>query len=349
MAQGWQGCEDQLRLSGWSTRRRVIVMRRERKINLVLERRGKDKNAQTELLFIDENEPVKSWEYAVLVSNGTYSLEQIGQLYRDRADCENGFDEIKNQWGWGGYSTHDIERCALSARAVALIYNWWSWYVRLANPKSRLEAKTSRPKLLSAVGRLSTHGRVNKIVLALTHEAAGQIKAMIANVRAGIEQIRDAAPQFEGAQRWFALARYITEKILAFEPYLEIKIRRIISSAVLCGVADLIRRSGAARKPVPLHIKQVVSESLQKREQVRLRFPGFGARRLDSGVLPKILHRIAFHLQVSREIQAGTAVLDAAVGTPDAQHVRGRRNGSRLYGFGGMALHDGHRISALTP
>ncbi len=194
MGQGWQGCEDQLRLSGWSAKRRVIVMRRERKIDLVLERKGQDKSAQTELLFIDENESVKSWEYAVLVSNGAYCLEQIGQLYRDRADYENGFDEIKNQWGWGGYSTHDIERCALSARAVALIYNWWSWYVRLANPKSRLEAKTSRPKLLSAVGRLTTHGRVNKIVLALTHEAADQIKTMIANVRAGIEKIRGAAP-----------------------------------------------------------------------------------------------------------------------------------------------------------
>lgn len=219
MGQGWQGCEDQLRLSGWSSKRRVIVMRRERNIDLVLERKGKDKNAQTELLFVDENEPVKSWEYAVLVSNATYPLEQIGQLYRDRADCENGFDEIKNQWGWGGYSTQDIERCALSARAVALIYNWWSWYVRLANPKSRLEAKTSRPQLLSAVGRLSTHGRVNKIVLALTHEAANQIKTMITNVRAGIEQIRRAAPQLQGAQRWYALARYIADKILAFVPH----------------------------------------------------------------------------------------------------------------------------------
>lgn len=219
MGQGWQGCEDQLRLSGWSTKRRVIVMRRERKVDLVLQRKGKEKDAQTELLFIDENEPIKSWEYAVLVSNGTYTLEQIGQLYRDRADCENGFDEIKNQWGWGGYSTQDIERCALSARAVALIYNWWSWYVRLANPKSRLEAKTSRPQLLSAVGRLSTHGRVNKIVLALTHEAAKQIKAMIANVRAGIEHIRNTAPQLQGSQRWYALARYIADKILAFVPH----------------------------------------------------------------------------------------------------------------------------------
>lgn len=44
----------------------------------------------------------------MLVSNTSYELAQIGQLYRDRADCENGFDEIKNQWGWGGYSTQPI-------------------------------------------------------------------------------------------------------------------------------------------------------------------------------------------------------------------------------------------------
>ena len=147
-----------------------------------------------------------------------YPLEQIGQRYRDRADCENGFGEIKNQWGWGGYSTHDIERCALSARAVVVVYNWWSWCVRLAHPKSRPEAKTSRPKLLNAVGRLTSHGRVNKIVLALTHEAANQIKAMIVNVRAGVDHIRVAAPQSLGHQRWYALARYIVDKILAFVP-----------------------------------------------------------------------------------------------------------------------------------
>jgi len=79
------------------------------------------------------------------VTNADYPLEAMGQLYRDRADCENGFDELKNQWGWGGYTTHDIERSNLSARAGALIYNWWGWYVRLAHPKTRLEAITSRP------------------------------------------------------------------------------------------------------------------------------------------------------------------------------------------------------------
>ena len=44
-------------------------------------------------------------DYSVLVTNSNYELKAIGQLYRDRADCENGFDELKNQWGWGGYTT----------------------------------------------------------------------------------------------------------------------------------------------------------------------------------------------------------------------------------------------------
>lgn len=223
VGQGWQACEDTLRLSGWSQSRRVIVMRRARKVDLVVEaKRGARKSkaqVQAELQFIDENEPLKSWEYAVLVCNGGYELESIGQLYRERADCENGFDEIKNQWGWGGYSTQDIERCALSARAVALVYNWWSWYVRLAHPKTRLEAITSRPKLLSAVGRMTRHAGQKKILLTITHEAASQIKALVANVRHGLQLITSSAPQLTKPERWLALVRYIIERILACAPH----------------------------------------------------------------------------------------------------------------------------------
>lgn len=223
LGQGWQGCEAVLRLTGWSQSRRVIVMRRERRTDLLVEvkrkARGKrNEQAQTELCFIDENAPVKSWEYAVLVCNTSYTLPSIGQLYRDRADCENGFDEIKNQWGWGGYSTHDIERCALSAQAVALIYNWWSWYVRLAQPKKRLEAITSRPKLLSAVGRMTNSNRQTKILLTITHEAVSEIKQLVTNVRNGIEHVRANAPQLPGRERWFAMVRYIVERILGCAP-----------------------------------------------------------------------------------------------------------------------------------
>lgn len=47
------------------------------------------------------------WEYTVLVTDVAYPLESIGQLYRDRCDCENGFDELKNQWSLSGFTTQD--------------------------------------------------------------------------------------------------------------------------------------------------------------------------------------------------------------------------------------------------
>jgi hypothetical protein len=47
------------------------------------------------------------------LNKGTKQLEilTIAALYRDRADCENAFDELENHWGWGGLTTPDLERC----------------------------------------------------------------------------------------------------------------------------------------------------------------------------------------------------------------------------------------------
>ncbi len=222
VGQGFDAVEATLKLSGWSCARRVVVLRRAVKDTLVTEEKpsGKRTKQQQDLPFTDPIEPARLWEYAVLVTNSGYDLEAIGQLYRDRADCENGFDELKNQWGWGGYTTQDLERCNLSARAVALVYNWWSWYVRLAHPKTRLEAITSRPMLLSGVARLTEHAGQSRLLLTLTHAAGDQIKAMVANVRKGLNTILTSAPQLKKAERWPALVRYIIDKILAAKPNL---------------------------------------------------------------------------------------------------------------------------------
>jgi hypothetical protein len=218
VGQGWEAVEDQLKRQGWSKTRRVVILRRAAKGDLLATTPKTRKKAaipgQQTLQFVDDNSPITIWEYAVLVTNTHYDLAAIAQLYRDRADCENGFDELKNQWGWGGYTTHDLERCNLSARAVALIYNWWSWYVRLANPKARLEAITSRPLLLSAVGHLTHHAGQSRLLLTLTHAASDQIKNMISNIRAGLQHILVAAPQLPKPARWKALVAYIVDKIL---------------------------------------------------------------------------------------------------------------------------------------
>lgn len=220
IGEGYHAVEAELALSGWSRARRVVVVRRAVKDTLVAETKktSKREKRQQSLHFADPLQPVKLWEYAVLVTNSDYDLDAIGQLYRDRADCENGFDELKNQWGWGGYTTQDLERCNLSARAVALIYNWWSWYVRLAHPKTRLEAITSRPMLLAGVARLTQHAGQSRLLLTLTHAAGDQIKAMIANIRKGLNTVLTTAPQLTKPERWQALVRYIIGKIIAAKP-----------------------------------------------------------------------------------------------------------------------------------
>jgi len=216
VGQGLDAVEGELRLAGWHRARRVVVLRRRVKSSLVAETGSH--SPQQALHFVDGSDTAKLWEYAVLVTNSDYRLEAIGQLYRDRADCENGFDELKNQWGWGGYTTHDLERCNLSARAVALIYNWWSWYVRLAHPKTRLEAITSRPMLLCGVARLTQHAGQSRLLLTLSHAAGDQIKAMIANIRKGLDHVLATAPQLPEAARWPALLRYIVSRILSARP-----------------------------------------------------------------------------------------------------------------------------------
>jgi hypothetical protein len=90
--------------------------------------------------------------------------------------------------------------------------------VRLAHPKTRLEAVTSRPKLLSAVGRMTSHAGQKKILLTITHEAATQIKTLVTNVRHGLRLIQETAPQLTKPQRWITLVRYIVERILANAP-----------------------------------------------------------------------------------------------------------------------------------
>jgi hypothetical protein len=211
---GWQARADELCLSGWSQKRRVVMLRRRIKDDVVLTK--KDASGQQVLaLGFDalQDEAMALWEYTVVVTNAPYELQAIGQLYRDRCDCENGFDELKNQWGWGGFTTQDMHRSALTARAVALTYNWWSWYVRAANPDARREALTSRPLLLCAVGRVTkTAGRV-ELHLTPMHAKVGLIKAMVANVLAAVAYVKRAAEQLPKLDCWQALVRYIGDKI----------------------------------------------------------------------------------------------------------------------------------------
>lgn len=200
--QGWEGMEDQLTLSGWSRARRVVVLRRKLIGAILLE--AKDER-QSELAFIETDVPNARYEYAVLVSNTAHPVLTLAQLYRDRADAENNFDELKNQWGWGGFTTNDLARCQLMARMVALVYNWWTLYVRLAQPHKHLEAITSRPLLLHGVATQTRHGGQTRLTITSTHAKQATIQAMLTHLATFLATLKSTAEQLTDAQRLHAI------------------------------------------------------------------------------------------------------------------------------------------------
>ena len=211
--QGWEGKDGELKLDGWSRTRRVVVLRREFRGEALLA-----DQSQRVLDFIEVNVPAKRYEYAVLVTDLNHELLTLAQLYRDRADSENTFDELKNQWGWGGYTTHDLARCRLSALAVALIYNWWSLFVRLGNPQARMEAITSRPFLLSAVARQTTHSGAKQLTITSQHAEADKAKVFLTAIHALITAFKSAAEQFKVKSVWQLVCEHIVATIARFRP-----------------------------------------------------------------------------------------------------------------------------------
>lgn len=175
--QGWHGQKSSLLLSGWSKEREVVILRRKAKdkTNRKLPPTITDKQNE-QLLFkeiLEQSE--QNWEYTVLVTSLDLPVMTLAQHYRDRGDCENNYDEYKNQWGWGGFTSKDFCSTKIMAGVVALIANWWNVYTRLAIPQKHAEAITSRPYLLQAVGRLIRHGGQRLIRISTTNAAAEKI------------------------------------------------------------------------------------------------------------------------------------------------------------------------------
>jgi hypothetical protein len=201
--QGWQGNETSLRLAGWSRHRRIVLPRRE--LNRDLAVTDRNDHGQQLLSFVEVGPDKELWEYAALVTSLEAEILTLGQLYRDRADCENGFDELKNQWGWGGFTTQDPPRCRLLAGTVALIYNWWSLFVRLADPHHHREAITTRPLLLSAIARQTRHAGQMTLTISSTHAARDKARDAYRRIAGFLARLRKNAEQLDPLRKWYRI------------------------------------------------------------------------------------------------------------------------------------------------
>jgi hypothetical protein len=213
---GWEVMTAALRLSGWSRERRVVLVReapalapvgaqaRRRRDHLAGPLPGSEQWIATPAPW--------SGRIAVLVTTldpVAYPAIALARLYRERADAENVYDELKNQWGWNGFTTQKLKPCRFMANLVALVYNWWHLYVRLHDGAHHREAITSRPALLGGVARLTRHGGQSTIKVSLQHENREALVQAITHVSNTLGRFHAIAERWTIEQRWVLLLTHI--------------------------------------------------------------------------------------------------------------------------------------------
>ena len=176
-----QVAETTLQLHGWSCSRRVILARRAL---------GTAQCLQSPSLWKEV-----AYEFAAYVTNlkeTDASDWQILDLYRKRADTENVFDELKNQWGFCGFSSRFRNVTASASRLLLLTYNLWNLFLRLMKPEKHLEAISARKWFLLIAARLVKSSRQRSLQIAVTQGWWDELKLGFQRL---CDWIRSTAPQ----------------------------------------------------------------------------------------------------------------------------------------------------------
>lgn len=213
---GWSCLERPLQLSSWKSPRRAVVCRRvvgpgEGPLAL-----SNGAGEQMALEVVDDRQV--RFEYRVHVTNLDWPRSSIRPLYQDRADNENCYDELKNQWGWGGYNTRDLKRSRIAAQLVGLVYNWWSLFVKLVEQGDSREAITSRPLMLGSVARSSNRQRQRLVRLSPFHAEGRKYARKLNEASAFLCGLISTAEQLSCPQRWKRIVERTFEKIWVTPP-----------------------------------------------------------------------------------------------------------------------------------
>jgi hypothetical protein len=175
-----------------------------------------------------------SGKIAVLVT----SLDAISfpttimpKQYRERADAENCFDELKNQWGWGGYTSRKLAPSRLMANLIALFYNWWNLYLRFYDDGHHREAIRTRPMLMAGVGRQVQSGGQRTVKVSVLHEKADVIAQAVTRISKELHEIHAITERWDVHQKWALLLTRLLRRWLGGKwlPGLPGEARRVLS------------------------------------------------------------------------------------------------------------------------
>ena len=104
------------------------------------------------------------------------------------------------------------------ARLVALIYKWWNLFVRPAIPEKHHEAITSRPLLLSSVGRLTESARQRRMFITSTHGETITIQRACERVHAFFAWLKATAPPLPPRECWRLIVTKSMEIFMGTDP-----------------------------------------------------------------------------------------------------------------------------------
>lgn len=224
---GWECVDTSIRLDGWTAARRCLLVRRpsRRKPGAAPAKRGRGRPkkeapapVQQEFEFVEDRRG-RDWDfYAPVTNDPGLAPVALTQPCRDRGDCENFFDEYKNQWGGSGFVTKSLGPTRAMARLVALVANWWNVFARLANGERHMEAATSRPMLMGVVGRIVTGGRRRTMRLTSTHAKSAEIRLALDRIGAFLGRISAIAPQLGFERTWALILKVAFRKWLCGRP-----------------------------------------------------------------------------------------------------------------------------------
>ena len=174
-------------------------------------RRGKDRQKllpNAKGVGWDAQATLWSGKIAVLVTSldpAAFLAQVIPERYRGRADAENCFDELKNQWGGNGYTSRRLASSRLMANLVALFYNWWNLYLRFYDEEHHREAIRTRPMLMSGVGRQGQSGGRRTVKVSVLHKKGDHIARAVTRISNELHRIRAITERWSVDQRWTLL------------------------------------------------------------------------------------------------------------------------------------------------
>lgn len=181
-----QYSETVVQLEGWSRPRRVVFLRTMKPTT----------PTPQEVFWGMDKEEVSAYVTDLRPEEATPG--QIVLAYRKRADAENVFDELKNQWGFSGFCSAKATVTEMAARLLVLTYNLWSLFVRVLKEDGvHTEAVTSRDELLHIPAKLVESGRQKTLKLGVGEKWWAAITQAYERLQRWLER---TAPQLDPQQ-----------------------------------------------------------------------------------------------------------------------------------------------------